>query len=90
MRTQHERKTMLSSLTSTVVAVKQHFNSTTRWIYQKTFSTKDYITFYDMLTFLLDNNKSLQKSFLDMRNVFTYFGCKHHLYAVLLTDCIEE
>ncbi|HGJ5882299.1 type II secretion system F family protein [Arsenophonus sp.] len=38
---------------------------------------------------LLDNNKSLQQAFIDMRNVVTDFGRKHHPYAVLLTDCLS-
>ncbi|MGX8941875.1 hypothetical protein ACWWJF_17865 [Symbiopectobacterium sp. Eva_TO] len=42
-----------------------------------------------MLAFLLDNNKSLQQAFIDMRNVVTDFGRKHHPYAVLLTDCLS-
>ncbi|PAU99277.1 pilus assembly protein PilR [Arsenophonus sp. ENCA] len=71
------------------IAVKPHINTTIHWIYQKTFSAKDRIVFYDMLAFLLDNNKSLQQAFLDMRNVATDFGRKHHPYAVLLTDCLS-
>jgi len=59
---------MLPSLTSTVVAFKPRIDATLRWIYQKIFSAKDRIAFYDMLDFLLDNNKSLQQAFLDMRN----------------------
>lgn len=65
---------MLSSLTSAAVAVKPRIDATLRWIYQKTFSVKDRIAFYDMLAFVLDNNKSLQQAFLDMRNVATDFG----------------
>lgn len=80
---------MLPSLTSTFVAVKPRIDATLRWIYQKTFSAKDSIAFYDMLAFLLDNNKSLQQAFIDMRNVVTDFGRKHHPYAVLLTDCLS-
>lgn len=80
---------MLRSLTSAIVATKPRIAVTARWIYQKTFSAKDRIAFYDMLAFLLDNNKSLQQAFIDMRNVVTDFGRKHHPYAVLLTDCLS-
>nr|WP_158302483.1 type II secretion system F family protein [Sodalis glossinidius] len=80
---------MSPSLTSAIIAVKPRIAVTARWIYQKTFSAKDRIAFYDMLAFLLDNNKSLQQALIDMRNVVTDFGRKHHPYAVLLTDCLS-
>lgn len=69
--------------------IQPHLKTALRWIYQKTFFAKDRIAFYDMLVFLLDNNKSLQQAFIDMRNVVTDFGRKHHPYAVLLTDCLS-
>lgn len=80
---------MLPLLTSTVVAVKPRIDATLRWIYQKTFSARDRIAFYDRLAFLLDNNKSLQQAFIDMRHVVTDFGRKHHPCSVLLTDCLS-
>ncbi|QBY45764.1 type II secretion system F family protein (plasmid) [Arsenophonus nasoniae] len=78
---------MFSSLS--FAGLQPHLKTAIRWIYQKTFSAKDRIAFYDMLAFLLDNNKSLQQAFIDMRNVITDFGRKHHPYAVLLTDCLS-
>lgn len=73
----------------TFAGIQPHLKAALRWVYQKTFSAKDRIAFYDMLAFLLDNNKSLQQAFIDMRNVVTDFGRKHHPYAVLLTDCLS-
>lgn len=60
-----------------------------RWLYRKTFSAKDRIRFYDLLAFQLDNNKTLQQAFMDMRDVATDFGSKEHPYAVLLTDFLN-
>ncbi|MFS1564220.1 MAG: hypothetical protein ACL7AX_12510 [Candidatus Arsenophonus phytopathogenicus] len=49
---------MFSSLP--FASIQPHLKTAILWIYQKTFSAKDRIAFYDMLAFLLDNNKSLQ------------------------------
>ena len=68
---------MFPSLQSAVIAAKPRINAIARWIYQKTFTAKDRIAFYDQLAFLLDNNKSLQQAFIDMRSVVTDFGRKH-------------
>ncbi|OCQ52561.1 type IV pilin biogenesis protein [Photorhabdus australis subsp. thailandensis] len=70
-------------------SVDVQVSAVVRWIYRKTFSAKDRIAFYDMLAFLLDNNKSLRQALVDMRNVATDFGKKKHPIAVLLTDCIQ-
>lgn len=78
---------MFSSLP--FAGIQPHLKAALRWIYQKTFIAKDRIAFYDQLAFLLDNNKSLQQAFLDMRSVVTDFGRKHHPFAVLLTDCLS-
>ncbi|MDR5617845.1 type II secretion system F family protein [Arsenophonus sp.] len=73
----------------TFAGIQPHLKAALRWVYQKTFSAKDRIAFYDMLAFLLDKNKSLQQAFIDMRSGVTDFGRKHHPFAVLLTDCLS-
>lgn len=80
---------MFKWLRNKMQSVEYHDSPITRWIYQKTFSPKDRIVFYDQLAFLLDNKKSVKQAFSDMRDVSTDFGKKHSPYTVLFTDCIN-
>ncbi|PUA41486.1 pilus assembly protein PilR [Pseudomonas protegens] len=80
---------MLKRLRKEPQSVNAPVSPSVRWLYRKTFSAKDRIAFYDMLAFLLDNDKTLQQALMDMRNVATDFGEKKHPYAVMLTDCLN-
>ncbi len=73
---------MWSSLNSLIMTVKPRITCIVRGIYQKTFSAKDRIAFYDMLAFcwIIRNLRTnrLQHAFIDMRNVVTDFCRKYH------------
>lgn len=81
---------MFKRLREKMQSVENNDSGIVRWIYQKTFSAKDRVSFYENLAFLLDNDKTIKQAFSDMRDVATDFGKKHSPYAVLLTDCISS
>jgi type II secretory pathway component PulF len=69
-------------------SLRKRLTGANRWIYRRSFSANDRIEFYEMLAFLLDNNKPIRVALSNMRDVATDFGRKSHPSAVLLTDCI--
>lgn len=71
-------------------SVKEKASNINRWLYRHTFSANDRIEFYELLAFLLDNEKSLRQALSDMCDVATDFGRNKHPSAVLLTDCINS
>lgn len=80
---------MFHRLQFSLQSVKEQATHANRWLYRHSFSANDRIEFYEMLAFLLDNEKPLRKALSDMRDVATDFGRKKHPSAVLLTDCIH-
>jgi type II secretory pathway component PulF len=80
---------MFYRLQCSLRSVQQRAGHINRWLYRHTFCATDRIEFYDMLAFLLDNEKPLRQALSDMRDVATDFGRTRHPSAVLLTDCIH-
>ncbi|WP_447885334.1 type II secretion system F family protein [Serratia fonticola] len=80
---------MIHRLQFSLQSVKEKATHANRWLYRHSFSANDRIEFYEMLAFLLDNEKPLRQALSDMRDVATDFGRKKHPSAVLLTDCIH-
>lgn len=80
---------MIRRLQFSLQSVKEKATYANRWLYRHTFSSNDRIEFYEMLAFLLDNEKPLRQALSDMCDVATDFGRKKHPSAVLLTDCIH-
>lgn len=80
---------MFHRLQFSLQSVKEQATHANRWLYRHSFSANDRIEFYEMLAFLLDNEKPLRQALSDMRDVATDFGRKKHPSAVLLTDCIH-
>lgn len=80
---------MFHRLQFSLQSVKEKATHANRWLYRHSFSANDRIEFYEMLAFLLDNEKPLRQALSDMRDVATDFGRKKHPSAVLLTDCIH-
>lgn len=60
-----------------------------KWYRKNTFSDKNRIEFYEMLAFLLDNEKTLEAALEEMLSVATDFGKRDHRTKWLLTDCID-
>lgn len=80
---------MNNRLQSSLQSLSKRSAGISRWIYTHSFSAKDRIEFYEMLAFLLDNNKPIRVALSNMRDVATDFGKKSHPLAVLLSDCIH-
>lgn len=62
----------------------------TRWIYRHTFSTRDRLSLYEDLAFLLDNNHSLEVALINMRDCATDFGKQRSPSSVWLNDCLKS
>lgn len=80
---------MNNRLQSSLQSLSKRSAGINRWIYRHSFSAKDRIEFYEMLAFLLDNDKPIRVALSNMRDVATDFGNKSHPSAVLLSDCIH-
>lgn len=59
------------------------------WLCRHSFSAGDRVAFYDMLAFLLDNEKPLRVALSSMHAVATDTDRRSPPAAVLLTDCIQ-
>ncbi|CNI31608.1 MULTISPECIES: type II secretion system F family protein [Yersinia] len=60
-----------------------------RWLYRHTFSTRDRLSLYEDLAFLLDNNRTLEVAITNMRDSATDFGKRSSPSAVWLNDCLK-
>ena len=80
---------MLADVKESLESIKSSLPKWNKWIYQHSFSSSDRIEFYEMLAFLLENEKPLKQALSEMKDVATDFGKKKHPSSVLLTDCID-
>ena len=79
--------TAAASFFTAVAAARQR---AFRWVYRHTFSTRDRLTLYEDLAFLLDNRRTLEEALTDMRDCATDFGRKTAPAAVWLGDCLTD
>ncbi|WP_339057580.1 type II secretion system F family protein [Candidatus Regiella endosymbiont of Tuberolachnus salignus] len=79
----------LSSLPAYQKSLATYRRAATRWLYQYTFSSRDRLTLYEDLAFLLDNNRTLEVALTHMRDAATDFGRCHSPSAVWLNDCLH-
>lgn len=63
-------------------------HTATRWLYRHTFTTKDRLSLYEDLAFLLDNNRTLAVAITNMRDCATDFGRRSSPSSVWLNDCL--